>query len=420
MEPRPATEASSVGAEPDSIHSERTPSTPFRRYARAVSTPREIDAVALDALYARAEGTAARMGCAVQVAVGRDGRLAGFRTFGRAPHGDGEREASDETLFAIYSVTKAITSSAAWILLQEGKLSLSDPVVKLVPEFGTNGKDAVTVEHVLLHTAGFPSARLPTADWPDPTRRLAHFARWHLEWEPGSRFVYHRTSGMWVLAEIISRLAGVDYTDFIRTRIFEPLGLRDLFIGLPPGETWRAADVVMVGESARQTDGAVAPVDAPVIDQDTIGHANLPANREIGSPAGGGFGTAAAVALFYQGLLADADGSGVGIWQPDVLRDAWTPRHTELIDPMTKQPALRGLGVVVAGESQKMWRGFADACSPRSFGHMGAGGQISWADPESGLSFSFCTNGAHRDAIRQGANGFKLSSLAAACVPPRS
>ena len=83
---------------------------------------------------------------------------------------------------------------------------------------------------------------------------------------------------------------------------------------------------------------------------------------------------------------------------------------------MTKRPALRGLGVVVAGEEDRMWRGFADACSPRAFGHMGAGGQISWADPETGLSFAFLTNGAQRDPRRQGAQGFRLSTLAAACA----
>jgi hypothetical protein len=49
---------------------------------------------------------------------------------------------------------------------------------------------------------------------------------------------------------------------------------------------------------------------------------------------------------------------------------------------------------------------------------MGAGGQISWADPVSGLSFAFCTSGAQRNPARQGAIGFRLSSLAAACVPP--
>ena len=77
------------------------------------------------------------------------------------------------------------------------------------------------------------------------------------------------------------------------------------------------------------------------------------------------------------------------------------------------QPALRGLGVVVAGESGRLWRGFSEQCSARSFGHMGAGGQVAWADPVSGLSFVYCTNGAQRDPARQGATGFQLSNLAA-------
>jgi CubicO group peptidase (beta-lactamase class C family) len=352
------------------------------------------------------------------VAVARDGGLTGFRTFGRARHGDGaEREADDETLFAIFSVTKSIVSSAAWILLQERKLSLDDRVVAHIPEFGTHGKDAVTVEQLLIHTAGFPRAQLPRVDWPDPEQRLRHFAKWRLEWEPGSRFVYHGTATMWVLAELITRIAGVDYRDFIRARILEPLGLRNLFLGLPREENARVADVIPVGEAATEDERAASPVDAPVISDDMLAYHNHPQNRAIGSPGGGVIATAADVALFYQGMLADADSRGAGIWQPEMLHEAWTARRSELIDPMTQKPALRGLGVVIAGECDRMWRGFVEACSPRSFGHMGAGGQISWADPVSGLSFAFCTSGSQRNPSRQGAIGFRLSSLAAACVP---
>ena len=383
-----------------------------------MSEPLDIDPAARDALFDRAEKVAERAGCAVQLAIARSGTLAGFQTFGRARHGDGsERAADNETLFSIFSVTKAIVSSAAWILLQERKLALSDRVVDHIPEFGSHGKDAVSVEQLLLHTAGFPKAQLPTADWPDPERRLRHFADWRLAWEPGSRFVYHGSATMWVIAELITRIAGADYRDFLRARIFEPLGLRNLFLGLPPEQNARVAEVIPIGAPATGDERAASPVDAPVIDDAMLDQANRPENLAIGSPGGGAIATAADVALFYQGMLADADGRGPGVWQPAMLQAAWTARHTELIDPMTKQPALRGLGVVTAGEHEPIWRGFAAACSPRSFGHMGAGGQISWADPDSGLSFAFCTNGAERDAVRQGATGLGLSTLAAACAP---
>lgn len=371
----------------------------------------------MEALFACAAKNAARSGCAAQVAVARGGELAGFRSFGRARRGAGpEREADGETLFSVFSVTKAIASSAAWILLQEGKLSLADRVADHVPEFGSHGKEVVRVEQLLLHTAGFPRAQLPTEEWPDRERRLRRFADWRLEWEPGSRFVYHGSATLWVLAELVTRIAGVDYRAFLRTRVFEPLGLRNLFVGLPPEADARVAEVIPVGEPASEAERAASPVDAPVLDDAMIAYANRPAIRAIGSPGGGAIATAADVALFYQGLLADADGRGPGVWQAETLRDAWTPRRPELIDPMTKHPALRGLGVVVAGAEGRMWRGFPDGCSARSFGHMGAGGQISWADPESGLSFAFCTSGAERDPVRQGAHGLQLSTLAAACA----
>ena len=143
-----------------------------------MNEPPRIDPAALDALWARAEKVAARGGCAVQLAIARHGALAGFRTLGRARHADGsERKADDETLFAIFSVTKAIVSSATWILIQERALALSDRVVAYIPEFGSHGKEAVSVEQLLTHTAGFPAAQLPTADWPYPERRLQRFAR---------------------------------------------------------------------------------------------------------------------------------------------------------------------------------------------------------------------------------------------------
>jgi CubicO group peptidase (beta-lactamase class C family) len=339
-----------------------------------------------------------------------------FETFGHAHFSadvQAVRTADNDTLFSIYSVTKAITSAATWILLQEGKLALGDRVADLIPEFGSHGKDIVTVEQCLVHTAGFPSARFACGDWPDPARRLERFAGWPLEWPPGSRFVYHGSSTMWVLAELITRTARVDYRDFIRTRICEPLGLESLHVGLPDALHRRVADVIALGEPMSAEESATSPVDAPVIDEAMLGYANDPESRRIGGPGGGAIANAADVALFYQALLADSEQRGAGVWQAEMLHDAWRVRHPERIDGMTKQPALRGLGVVVAGDEGKMWRGFAESCSRRTFGHMGAGGQISWADPETSLSFVFLTNGAQQNPARQGANGFRLSTLAA-------
>ena len=153
---------------------------------------------------ARAEELVARMRGFVddgeipscQLAVARNGQVAIAATFGEVTAGGVRRPATNDTLYPGFSTTKAVTSSAAWVLLQEGKLALADRVVDRVPEFGANGKEEVRVEHLLTHTAGFPDASFLAEEWEDRDRRLARFASWTLEWKPGERFQYHGSSSM--------------------------------------------------------------------------------------------------------------------------------------------------------------------------------------------------------------------------------
>jgi len=93
-----------------------------------------------------------------QIAIARNGRVGAMRTFGHAVQGGADRPATNDTLYTIFSCTKAIMSSAAWLLIGEGKLDVGERAAEIVPEFGTHGKDVVTVEQLLLHTAGFPNA----------------------------------------------------------------------------------------------------------------------------------------------------------------------------------------------------------------------------------------------------------------------
>ena len=79
-----------------------------------------------------------------------------------------------------------------------------------------NGKDVITVEQVMLHTSGFPHAPLGAARlWTTPEGRVSAFAKWRLNWEPGTRYEYHPTSAHWVLAEIIDRVTGGDFRDVL-------------------------------------------------------------------------------------------------------------------------------------------------------------------------------------------------------------
>jgi CubicO group peptidase (beta-lactamase class C family) len=304
--------------------------------------------------------------------------------------------------------------------MEDGLLDPAQRVAELVPEFGTNGKDVVTIEQLYLHTCGFPSAPFSPLEWDYRTRRLERFARWRLEWEPGSRFVYHPTSSMWVAAEVIERLSGLDYRAFVRRRIAEPLGLPQLRIGVPDAEHARIADVVYSGSAPTREELVAAgwPPELPKADvsEDAMLGLNTPEIRRIGLPGGGAIATAGDLALFYQALLRDGLHGGRRLLRPETIAQACVVRTAGLTDPVFDKTVNRAFGVVVAGDSDRASRGFGPTGSPRMFGHNGAAGQIAWADPETGLSFAFLTNGFDRNAIRQGRRTVALSTRAAACV----
>ncbi len=377
-----------------------------------------IDPAKLEVLFQRAEKEV-RDGLlpSAQIAVARHGKIAGMRTFGRVTHGGREAPATNDTLYVVFSSTKAITSAAAWLLIQEGKLSTDERVADIVPEFGTNGKDAITVEQLFTHTAGFPYAPFVPTEWPDRVKRLDRFRRWRLNWEPGTRFEYHPTSSMWVVAEIIERRSGMEYREFVRRRVAGPLGLSDLHVGLPPALHDRLADIVHAGTKPTpeelQTLGFPAIPEGEVT-EDALQAFNQAPFREVGVPGGGGVMTAGDLALFYQALLAEGRAhDGTQVWQPEMVRSARQVRSGDFTDPWFRKRANRGLGIIIAGDGDRTYRGFGHTGSPLMFGHNGAGGQLAWGDPETGVSLGYCTNGMDRHPVRQARRGVALSSLAA-------
>ena len=343
----------------------------------------------------------------VQIAVAKEGRLVHFETFG---------DATNDSLYCVFSSTKAITSAAAWLLIEAGELSVDEIVADIVPEFATNGKDIVTVEQLFLHTAGFPNAPFRPTDWLDRDRRLARFAQWRLNWEPGSRFEYHPSSSMWVIAEIIERRTGRDFVEFVRAEVAQPLGLDDLYVGLPEEQNHRVTELRHCGDPMTSEDYERLGIPEPPVTEVTeeaILSFNRPEVRAVGVPGGGGVMSAAELALFYQGLIHGGSVHGRRIWQDATLEMAREVRSGDLRDPMSGAPVNRGLGVVIAGDKYRDFRGFARDNSPLAFGHGGAGGQIAWGDPVTGISIGYCTNGHDRNPMRLGRRGLGISKRVA-------
>ena len=385
--------------------------------------PKEVglDPAKVEALFERAQREISDgLLPSCQIAIARDGKIGAMRTFGRAVQGGAEQPATNQTLYTIFSCTKAIMSAAAWLLIGDGLLKPSERVADIVAEFASNGKAAVTVEQVLLHVSGFPNAPFPQGEWNSKEARLARFKKWRLEWPLGSKFEYHPTSGFWVIAEIIERRTGKDFRQFVRERIAEPLGIPEMYVGLPGALNSRVAELVHVGEpltkEERKKLGLPDMPETEVTEEAIMGF-NNPAVREAGAPGGGGIMTAGELALFYQGIIHNRGIDGQPLWKPEVLKDALRVRSGDYKDPIFGIKVNRALGVVVAGDDgMANYRGFGKTGSPLTFGHGGAGGQIGWGDPVSGISIGYCTNGFDRNDIRQGRRGVAISSLAAVCA----
>src|SRR5262245_36464161 len=149
------------------------------------------------------------------------------RAYGLRSKQPAETPMTADTVFDLASLTKPVaTATSVMLLVEQGKLSLSDRVAQHLPEFGQHGKDRITVEHLLLHTGGLVADN-PEADYRDGRdKALERVYQLKPVAQPGDRFIYSDVSFI-VLGELVGKVAGVPPDEFARKHVFEPLGMRD-------------------------------------------------------------------------------------------------------------------------------------------------------------------------------------------------
>ena len=360
------------------------------------ATPAELglDPAKLDLLCARIEADiASGHHPGAQLALARHGKLALFRSFGEARHGVA---ATDETLWLLYSNTKVITAAGLWALAEDGRLRLSDPIAQHLPGFEAGGKGGITFIELLTHQAGFPSAEVPPEAWENPEALHEVVCGFPLEWEPGGRVRYHPAAAHWVAAAVIRAVTGEDHRAYLRRRLIAPLGLEgELFIGVPPEAQPRTADMHDVDGTVRRPEGT-------------------PAHLAAGIPGGGGYGTARAMAAFYQALLQGGALAGRRILSPRMLAYAIRNYTGDRPDEYNGMPMHRGLGPHLRGATPAI-RGLGANAHPGTFGHGGVGSSYCWGDPASGVSFAFLSNTRQSEEFH-GPRMDTLSTLAHAAI----
>lgn len=162
-----------------------------------------------------------------------------------------------DSIFDIRSVTKPITAIAIMMLMEDGKLTLNDPVAKYFAQFRrTSSKaelslDRITIRHLLTHTSGLPSER-PTEIEAITIKRdrtlsevVTLLATQEPEFEPGTRFRYS-SGGFAILGRVIEVVTGKPYEQFVNERIFKPLGMNDSFFFIPAEKQNRVASIYRV------------------------------------------------------------------------------------------------------------------------------------------------------------------------------
>jgi len=282
---------------------------------------------------------------------------------------DGSETTRADSIYLLASITKTFIGTAIMQLAEQRRLLVTDQAARYVPEFASRGKERVTIAQLLAHTSGLSDTPyLETWQRRGSQRELieASLGAW-LEFPPGDRYQYCSAS-YYVLGELITRLSGEAYPDYIRTHICEPLGMRDTgfdFVDeraarMLPVHTWEPEGMVS-GE------GALAYFRSTAF-------------------AGGGLWSSAPDLLRYgQAQLNALQGRQPALCGASATR-LMTRRHAQSVNPIDGRPGWAGLGWDLDdGSGTCLGRG-------SGFGHESATCSYLWIEPELDLVFVFLTN----------------------------
>jgi len=349
------------------------------------------------------------------VLVARRGHVALHEAVGFAERSS-ERLASVDNVFHFFSITKTFTATAILQCIDRGRLMLTTPVAEIIPEFAANGKQRVTVAHLLTHQSGLPPD-LPfiTPDQLGDTTAIAMAVCGQaLIDRPGGRITYSPLGGFAVLGEIVKRLdeRSRPLRQILDEELFRPLEMRDTSLSLRADLDSRRSPVVV-----RDPNPGIIPPAA-------LESINVMHSDKFEMPGGSAIGTAHDLFRWAEALRTCGQPGGSRILSRALLDFALLD-HTgsvqnHIYDSMCESrgwgpyPSHLGLGFFLRGEGI-FTTPFGLTASPSTFGGLGAGSTIYWVDPERELVFVCLTTGTLEDS-RNFERLQQLSDLALSAV----
>ncbi len=274
-----------------------------------------------------------------------------------------------DAMFLIASITKPMTVTGAMVLADRLELSLSDPVMKFIPEFDEGDRRLVTIKHLMTHASGLPDQLPENNELRARHAPMEEFVKGAvgtpLLFKPGTRYKY-QSMGILLLAEIVQRLSGKSIAEFLKTEVFTPLAMNRTVLGL--GD-YKLSDVVHSQTESAAPESGSGSADAKNWDW------NSQYWRSFGAPWGGAHSTAKDVDSFLRSFLHP---------RGRVLRR--TTARLMTTDHNAGLSTRRGLGFVMGPD------GLGKSLSSHSFGHSGSTGTLAWADPVTDRSFVLLTS----------------------------
>lgn len=314
------------------------------------------------------------------VLVGRGDEILYLHAYGNRSVLPDREPMTEDTIFDIASLTKVVaTTTSIMQLMESGRLRLSDPVARFIPEFARYGKRQITIRHLLTHTSGLrPDLELEVEfDGADEAIRRA------VEEVPtapaGERFVYSDINFI-LLGDIVRRVTGDRLDKYAKAHIFDMLGMRDTMF-LPPASL---RPRIAPTERCRGAEWPCGAPDAPYL----RGIVHDPTARRMGGVAGhaGLFSTAPDLARFCRALL-----NGGSLGEARILSPASVRRMTSPSTPSGMRD-VRGLG----WDIDSIYSGNGGDLFPAgSYGHTGFTGTSLWLDPPSKTYLIFLSNRVH-------------------------
>ena len=336
---------------------------------------------------------------AIQVCVRRDGVVILDRAIGHA-RGNGPRddassekvEATPETPFCVYSTSKAITAFVVHKLCERGLIALDDPIAKHISGYEANGKDTITIGHVLAHRSGVPNLPRDALSLEFITDR-DYLCQVLCDAKPfakaGRSLAYHAVSGGFILGEVVHRVTGKDISTVLAEEFLEPLGFR-----------WTNYGVAEENLDLVATDYVTGPPTAPPLStlltralgsplDDLVEAANDPRFRTGIIPAANTVTTANEASRFFEVMRRGGELDGVRVIEAETIRTALTEQSHLEIDLSLGFPTRFSYGLMLGARVLSLF----GRDTQHAFGHLGFTNMLAWADPERAISVAVLNNG---------------------------